>query len=140
MRIFVYGTLKPGHTNWERALRGRVEHWQPGKIRGRLFDLPQGFPAAVAGPGWVHGVLLHLPPESLPTIDAIEGYAPDRPRTANTYQRLEVPAFTPEGDSLGEAQAYFMDEERVRRLGGTELSGGEWQAPASPGGRPDAGT
>ncbi|MFP4561411.1 MAG: gamma-glutamylcyclotransferase [Thiohalorhabdus sp.] len=126
MRIFVYGTLKPGHANWERALGGRVEHWRPARVRGRLFDLPLGFPAAVRGPGWIHGCLLHLPPEYLPVVDAIEGYAPDRRPECNTYQRLEVPAFSPEGIPLGRAQAYFMDEEPVRRLGGTGLPGGQW--------------
>ncbi|MEF8792494.1 gamma-glutamylcyclotransferase family protein [Thiohalorhabdus sp.] len=127
IRVFVYGTLKPGQANWERALRGHVRRWRAAVIRGRLFDLATGFPAATAGNGRVHGYALHLPAEKLAVVDAIEGFEPGRNPGRNLYQRLTVFAFTPQGAPMGKVYAYFMDAEGRDRLGGTELPEGIWR-------------
>ena len=46
LTMFFYGTLKRGHTNHELFCRGymRVEE---ATVRGRLYDLPSGYPALV---------------------------------------------------------------------------------------------
>ena len=44
--VFVYGTLKRGQHNHERFCRGVVEV-REATVRGRLYDLPYGFPALV---------------------------------------------------------------------------------------------
>ncbi|MFA9460492.1 gamma-glutamylcyclotransferase family protein [Thiohalorhabdus sp. Cl-TMA] len=127
MRVFVYGTLKPGHANWRRLLQGRVGRWRAGKIEGRLFDLSLGFPAAVTGSGWVHGYILHLTEPLLALVDDLEGFSPGRPPARNNYNRRQVPGFTPQGAPLGRVHAYFMEPDKVERLGGTELPGGVWR-------------
>ena len=134
MRVFVYGTLKPGHANWHRLLRGRVSRWQAAKVPGRLLDLPVGYPAVVSGEGWVYGYVLHIPrPDLLAAVDALEGYDPKGPPERNEYQRRVVPACTPAGAPLGRVYAYFMDEEKARRLGGEEVPGGVWRPLAGDG-------
>ena len=46
LTLFFYGTLKRGHANHDRFCRGylRVEE---ATVRGRLYDLPFGYPALV---------------------------------------------------------------------------------------------
>lgn len=47
--LFVYGTLKKGFDNHDRFLGG-VSRIQEATTRGRLYDLPFGFPALVVEP------------------------------------------------------------------------------------------
>ena len=53
--LFFYGTLKRGHANHERFCRGyrRVEE---ATVRGRLYDLPSGYPALVVPEEDVRGL------------------------------------------------------------------------------------
>ncbi len=46
LKIFVYGTLKRGQRNHDRFCRGVLEV-EEATLRGRLYDLPFGFPALV---------------------------------------------------------------------------------------------
>lgn len=128
IRVFVYGTLKPGHANWTRLLRGRVRHFRAAKVRGQLLALPQGLPAAVPGEGWIYGYLLTLPaPDLLERIDALEGFHPRRPPERNTYLRTRRPCFSPSGTSLGQVYAYFMDPARAFRMGGERVAAESWR-------------
>jgi gamma-glutamylcyclotransferase (GGCT)/AIG2-like uncharacterized protein YtfP len=76
IRLFVYGTLMPGHGNHRRIERF-VLRARPGRITGILVDLG-AFPALVPGDGLVEGVLLEIDPSALSITDQIEGYAPNR--------------------------------------------------------------
>ncbi len=46
LALFFYGTLKRGQINHDRFLRG-LANAQEATVRGRLYDLPFGFPALV---------------------------------------------------------------------------------------------
>lgn len=46
LALFFYGTLKRGQINHDRFLRGLASA-QEATVRGRLYDLPFGFPALV---------------------------------------------------------------------------------------------
>lgn len=128
IRVFVYGTLKPGQRNWDRLLSGRVDRFQAARIRGRLFDLRPGFPAAVPANNWIHGYLLALPDSDLlGRIDALEGFRPDRPAHQNRYRRVLTPCFSPTGAPFGRVYAYFMDTETAQALGGELLPDGVWR-------------
>jgi len=48
--IFVYGTLKRGQRNHERFCRGALAA-REATVRGRLYDLPYGFPTLVVPKG-----------------------------------------------------------------------------------------
>lgn len=49
-RLFVYGTLAPGHAN-AHILAGVPGTWEPATVRGRLY--PDGWGAALGYPGLV---------------------------------------------------------------------------------------
>jgi gamma-glutamylcyclotransferase (GGCT)/AIG2-like uncharacterized protein YtfP len=46
LTLFVYGTLKRGHSNHDRFCRGVLDV-KEATARGRLYELPFGFPALV---------------------------------------------------------------------------------------------
>jgi gamma-glutamylcyclotransferase (GGCT)/AIG2-like uncharacterized protein YtfP len=92
-RLFVYGTLAPGHPN-EHVLADVHGEWQPASVRGRL--LQEGWGAAVGFPGIVvdeHGPEVHgqlFSSEDLPShwqrLDDFEGVGYDRVSTTITLR------------------------------------------------------
>ncbi len=128
MKVFVYGTLKPGECNYLRYCEGKVVDACPAIARGQLFALPIGYPAMVVGEGNVCGFLLYFAQEDiLDDLDRLEDYHPLREPTQNEYQRQEIAIFDLNFQSLGTAWAYFMLPDRVRSLGGIWLRDGTWE-------------
>lgn len=78
-KLFVYGTLKPGHGRWPIL----IPHLEPGapfvddEVDGRLWATPWGWPALTAGTETVRGVLVELWRDgidaALAELDAVEG-------------------------------------------------------------------
>lgn len=89
-RLFVYGTLKPGHSRWPIL----ESHLDPGApvvndaVDGRLWSTPWGWPALTEGSETVRGVLVELrsdrADEALAELDAVEGTG------AGLFERVEV--------------------------------------------------
>lgn len=128
MRVFVYGTLKPGEANFPRYCEGRVQEITPAYTYGHLYALTVGYPAMTVGDTQVSGILLTFPDDSvLADMDDLEGYDPDRPPSENLYQREWITLYTPSGNNLGEAWGYRMTFWRVQQLGGVFLSSGCWR-------------
>ncbi len=104
-RLFVYGSLQPGHEN-AHELEGIVGSWQPATVRGRVLDrgwgAGLGYPALVPDPRGptVHGALLTSAdlPRHLARLDAFEG---------DGYERTTVLA-TLEGGRRVPAQVYAL--------------------------------
>jgi gamma-glutamylcyclotransferase (GGCT)/AIG2-like uncharacterized protein YtfP len=78
-RLFVYGTLKPGHSRWP-ILAPHLEPDVPvvdDAVDGRLWSTPWGWPALTNGSETVRGVLVELRSdrvaEALAELDAVEG-------------------------------------------------------------------
>jgi gamma-glutamylcyclotransferase (GGCT)/AIG2-like uncharacterized protein YtfP len=76
-RLFVYGSLAPGHDAWSV-----LEPWVVGApdadaVPGRLYDTGRGYPGATfePGAGLVHGtvVVLREPEVALAALDRYEG-------------------------------------------------------------------
>lgn len=129
LRVFVYGTLKPGEVNYQRYCLGKVTAQQDAIAQGQLFDLPFGYPAMTRGENFVQGVLLTLSdPSVLQALDRLEGYDPARSLEHNEYERRQVEVFSPDGESFGMAWAYFMSVERVKAIGGRWLEQGLWHS------------
>jgi gamma-glutamylcyclotransferase (GGCT)/AIG2-like uncharacterized protein YtfP len=127
VRVFVYGTLKPGKANYERYCGDRVLQSIPAQVKGQLFELSLGYPAMTSGETWVQGYLLNFASESaLEALDSLEDYQPHRPEPQNEYQRTEIEVFDKEGRSLGFAWTYFMTLQKVQQYHGTWLACGEW--------------
>lgn len=128
MRVFVYGTLKPGEVNFKRYCKGKVSAITAAYTYGHLYALRVGYPAMTVGDTQVSGVLLTFDDETLlSAIDDLEDYDPSRLPTENLYQREQLQLYAPSGESLGEAWGYRMPFWRVQQLGGLFLSSGCWR-------------
>ncbi|OLP19700.1 hypothetical protein BST81_03940 [Leptolyngbya sp. 'hensonii'] len=128
LRVFVYGSLKPGGFYYDRYCAGKVIKAQPAIVPGCLYGLPMGYPAMTEGAGTVHGVLLTFNDFGvLDNLDELEGYDPDLPSYENEYERRWLEVFDSKGESLGSAWAYVMKQQQAEQLGGTLIPKGNWQ-------------
>jgi gamma-glutamylcyclotransferase (GGCT)/AIG2-like uncharacterized protein YtfP len=132
IRIFVYGTLKPGEANYPKYCATKVVDVKTALTWGKLYALPQGYPAMTLGNETVWGYLLYFTdPRVLTALDELEDYQPYRDVAANLYYRQYIQTYTPTGLSLGEAWAYLMTEEQVVQLGGTPQGNSWWSSQSS---------
>lgn len=129
IRVFVYGTLKPGERFHQSYCGDLLVGAQPAIARGQLFHLSsRGYPAMTVGDRPVRGfVLSFTEPRILSKLDRLEDYDPSSSPELNHYNRQEIEVFDADGDSLGTAWAYFMNSEKVRALGGVYLANGWWE-------------
>ncbi len=117
-RLFVYGTLMPGHGLWP-ALAPFAARWEPAVVPGRLWDTGRGYPAVrfAAAAGTVPGVLVHLvadrAEEAVEVLDEIE-------EEGTLYRRVTVVT------SGGPAIAY----EWLGPVDGLQPLPGGWPPPA----------
>jgi gamma-glutamylcyclotransferase (GGCT)/AIG2-like uncharacterized protein YtfP len=133
LKVFVYGTLKPGEYNYQRYCAGKVVAAQPATAFGRLFALPVGYPAMTAGEETVCGVLLSFSdPAVLQDLDQLEDYDPHRLPAQNEYNRVQIEVFDLSGQMLDFAWVYLMTPEQVERRGGVLVASGCWSAGESP--------
>ena len=122
-RVFVYGTLRPGHGNHRVAARWNPTA-TPASLDGfALYDGP-GFPYAAVQPGRrIVGDLLEFPadlwPDALADLDSLEGYPHHYGRSLVT---VDV-ASTEVGDRRT-AWVYVADPGRVARR--QLLEHGDW--------------
>lgn len=123
---FVYGTLRPGQSNF-----ATIDQWVDVRDRARLSDfrlwaLPQGYPTVLPGDGTVVGTLLGLDDEgrALKCMHRIEGY---RPEGDSLYRPRRVDVETEDG-RLVETFTYVITprhHDRVRRRGQL-VEDGDW--------------
>lgn len=156
LRLFVYGTLKHGERNHDRYCRG-ASFAGAATVRGRLYDLPLGFPALVVPREDVHGVgtedyladaKLPLdtavpPPEVLEGYDVVHGELllfEDAERILPEIDGLE--GFRPGGESFYtrvlipvtsvlEGETILAWAYSVAQVSGTRLPGGIWPSPGT---------
>lgn len=127
LNVFVYGTLKPGESNYQYFCAGKVIEEKSAIAFGQLFDLPLGYPAMILGENLVQGFLLTFAdPASLSLLDKLEDYDPQRTLEENEYYRQQIKTYSPDGEFLALAWAYLMTSERVQHLEGVLISSGHW--------------
>lgn len=128
LKLFVYGTLKPGEVNYQRYCAGKVVEAYPAIALGQLFDLPFGYPAMTSGHNPVYGYVLSFQDVTiLRDLDELEDYDPERSPSQNEYERQLVEILNLNQQSSDTAWAYLMTVEQAYRLGGTPLLHGRWQ-------------
>jgi gamma-glutamylcyclotransferase (GGCT)/AIG2-like uncharacterized protein YtfP len=129
IRVFVYGTLKPGESNYFRCA-DRVISTQSAIVQASLYHLQLGYPAIVLENGITHGHLLTFhDPEILKILDDYEQHDPTEIEPfglGNEYDRQEIEVFDLNQISIGTAWAYVMTREKVDRLNGILISSGIW--------------
>jgi gamma-glutamylcyclotransferase (GGCT)/AIG2-like uncharacterized protein YtfP len=151
IKIFVYGTLKPGEENYAKYCAGKVIDTKPAYALGELFALPQGYPAMIKGDNRVYGYLLTFTDvEVLTELDELEDYHPFKQNSENLYNREQIKIFTlesknleskigipslnqgfwnqalPEKAKLGLAWVYLMSEYQINQLNGMRKTDGWW--------------
>lgn len=114
--LFVYGTLRTGDS--QSVLLGTLPR-RPAWIRGALYTLPAGYPAAVLGPeGRIHGELVEPPEERLlRLLDRYEGV------DEGLYQRVECEVQI----GLRSARAWVYAMEAARARTGRLVPDGRWR-------------
>ncbi|MFM2064398.1 MAG: hypothetical protein RLZZ507_4069 [Cyanobacteriota bacterium] len=128
LRVFVYGTLKPGKSNYYLC-KNYVIAAKKAVASGKLFNLPMGYPAMTLGDGKVYGYLLSFPDSQiLPALDDLEDYQPKKPISENLYYRQSMEIFDLDGLSLGWAWVYLMTPKKVDRFGGIPQMDGCWNS------------
>jgi gamma-glutamylcyclotransferase (GGCT)/AIG2-like uncharacterized protein YtfP len=127
LKVFVYGTLKPGEYNYQRYCEGKVVEEKRAIAFGQLFNLPLGYPAMTLGESPVQGfVLTFSNPAFLDVLDELEDYNPHRTPEENEYIRQQIETYNLSGQSLGLAWVYLMTVEQVQRFGGVLMPSGWW--------------
>ncbi len=120
-KIFVYGTLKPGGSNY--ALARGVTQTAPAYLEG--FELlhfdPEGYPAIVPGTGRVYGVVLTFADieAALPVLDALEGLDLTPPEYARVLVTVQ-----PSGEAVW--TYVYVNQQRLAASGVTKVAAGDW--------------
>jgi len=115
--VFVYGTLRAGGSHG--AVLDPYKRSEA-RVRGHLFDLPEGYPAMVVldGEEWVHGELVEAVPDRvMGLLDHYEGVE------EGLYRRVTVEAWL--GLRPVPAWAWVMDRPELR--GGVRVPSGRWR-------------
>lgn len=127
VKVFVYGTLKPGEENYSRYCAGKVINTTRAVAQGKLFALPMGYPAMTPGDSSVHGYLLSFTnPDVLTALDELEDYHPNRAASENLYNRTQIEIYNLQGHSLYWAWVYIMTEALAIQLRGIHQPNGWW--------------
>ncbi|MGW7076148.1 gamma-glutamylcyclotransferase family protein [Streptomyces sp. NPDC054871] len=129
--FFVYGTLRPGESNHDVHLRGRVGDGSPARLSGAVLYEGPGYPYLVEEPegGPVRGELITALPSAydrlLADLDVLEDYAPGDPR--NLYERV-VREVTLLDGTAARAWVYVAAPRVAARLraSGVLIGGGDW--------------
>jgi gamma-glutamylcyclotransferase (GGCT)/AIG2-like uncharacterized protein YtfP len=127
LRVFVYGTLKPGEENYQQYCAGKVLSAKKSYTLGKLFGLKEGYPGMTAGNKPVYGYLLEFADSKiLFALDELEDYKPTRQKQENPYNRQEIEIYDLSGQTLGAAWVYLMTQGMAHQLGGFHLPDGWW--------------
>lgn len=129
IKVFVYGTLKPGEANYQHYCESKVKTQTPAYTLGNLYALPFGYPAMTVGKNQVRGVLLEFSDSNvLSSLDRLEDYQEQRASNLNEYYRSLTSVYGLDDRPITQAWAYYMKSDRVRQYGGTEVVSGDWSA------------
>ena len=141
--FFVYGTLKPGESNYARYLKQRTVEEIPAQLQGAALFNAGAYPFLVLAnesladlvqaSDIVHGMLIDLPADSydatLADLDSLEGYIANS--STNLYERVVVQVQTASG--LREVWLYVAGDqtiESIRRGQLPPIVSGTWQGEA----------
>jgi gamma-glutamylcyclotransferase (GGCT)/AIG2-like uncharacterized protein YtfP len=127
IKVFVYGTLKPGEANYQKYCAGKVVEATEAYTWGQLYNLSVGYPAMTEGNSKVKGVLLTFDNAAiLKNLDELEDYDEMRSPELNEYYRKQIAIYCFSGEFLGQAWGYLMTLAKVKQLGGVIFPSESW--------------
>lgn len=127
--VFVYGTLLPGHGNYEYFLEGHTLMEEVGTMQGKMYDNHGAYPVVDTKlEGTVKGMIMHIQPAKfqavMESLDHLEGY--QEGCTNNLYERVVVDVKSVSG-SVVKCYTYSMGalfHECIDSL--PEIASGDW--------------
>ena len=130
IQVFVYGTLKPGESNYSSYCEGKTVAEIPAYTWGQLYHLPVGYPGMTEGNSKVIGRLLVFESKQiLASLDLLEDYQEKRLPELNEYNRQKAPVYSLDGDnSLGIAWVYVMSLAKVSERKGILIPDSQWNS------------
>jgi len=130
LKVFVYGTLKPGQVNYTAYCQGRIIEEKKAYTFGRLYYLKAlGYPAMTPGTHKVYGYLLVFNDFThLQQLDRLEGYQSERSPEENEYQRKLIHIYADSDTSSDSAWAYLMTPDKIALYQGIVLESGYFKA------------
>lgn len=136
LRVFVYGTLKPGEENYQNYCAEKIISTERAFTFGTLYDLPAGYPGMTSGNNPVYGYIYEFSDISvLNHLDELEDFDASAPPENNLYNRQKIEIFCYQGEryaqgfplnSLGDAWVYLMNSQQVKQMNGKLLTDGWW--------------
>jgi gamma-glutamylcyclotransferase (GGCT)/AIG2-like uncharacterized protein YtfP len=127
VQVFVYGTLKPGESNYQTYCQGKTIAEIKAYTKGQLYHLSAGYPAMTVGNNQVKGYLLSFDSSNiLISLDCLENYQETRYSKYNDYYRQKVPVYSLSDSSLGNAWCYLMTQNKVAEFQGQLLTTDSW--------------
>ena len=127
--VFVYGTLKPGESNYKFYCQGKTIAEIEAYTRGKLYHLAPGYPGMTAGNNKVKGYLLSFNSSNiLNRLDWLENYQQDRTAQLNDYYRQQVPIYSLWDEPLGVAWCYLMSLDKIKFFRGQLLTSNSWNS------------
>lgn len=124
-RVFVYGTLLKGFSNYKRFLSDRAISITPGRTSGLLFHLPEGYPALIEGNATVIGEIIEpVDRQLLKSLDWLEGY--DQGSGNDLYVRRKKSILTDDGEEVV-CWVYIYNDEKHAKESGIFIPDGDWR-------------
>lgn len=119
-KLFVYGTLLSGKSNWQWALnRPDVNFLGEQQITGKYTMVSLGaFPGVIpTGESTIHGEVYEVPDDVYRSIERLEGYNVDT--NYRFYDKMEIETV------YGKAEMYILDESYLQYK---VVESGSWRA------------
>ncbi len=135
LKVFVYGTLKPGEANYQNYCQGKTIAETPAYTRGELYQLSPGYPGMCQGNRKITGYLLEFAISQkeplincsiLQELDRLEDYQENRSLELNEYYRIQPEIYSLDDTSLGNAWCYFMTKNKIIQLEGQAILTNQW--------------
>lgn len=127
IKVFVYGTLKPSGKYYKIYCQGKTIEERKCWAKGKLFDLPVGYPGMTEGDEKVYGYLLSFASyKELNNLDKLEGYTGIENSPLNEYERRKIMVYNDDNKPIDEVWCYFMPEKKIQELNGVFLPSGWW--------------
>lgn len=129
-KIFVYGSLRTGFFNYNKYLLGKVSNAQVGKVKGKLYHMPQkGYPALLEGNDDIWGEVMTLNnfESVMIPMDKMENYYGIND-DKNEYNRIVMDVELLDGSKEScYVYYYVMNDEKSFKENSVYISNGDWK-------------